>query len=647
MGQKTVGTIRRLAFVAASLALSVGSLLAQSFPYTNSSHVQFTTMKIGTNVVSTAGMPALPILYPQYISNGVVYLKWQGFPSPTGPFTVQVSTNDASGPWYTVSNTWKTSLVFPARGTAYESYRVAQPGMPEFAGSSACAACHKNVHTNEMMTAHATAFSRISGMPVAARKSCVPCHTVGANYSTGYKDDGSTPHLANVQCENCHGPAAAHAAFPTRLELVPKVDVAGEVCGGCHTGSHHPTYEEWSSTPHGGAFADFVSYVANTNAHSAANYASAVSRLNSCGWCHSGEFRALAMAGKNIASTPANVAPAKGTNSPVDVASQGITCVTCHDPHGSSYTAQLRNPQSSTNFFSLTTAYNGSVTLGSNWVTKYNPSVQTCAQCHNDRGMVWNSTGRPPHHSVQYPILIGNLGTNMIDGVTAFGNQNFLGTHAAMDDQCAGCHMQRSTNVFDIAGSLLNTGHKFSVMDTNGHVKSAKCIECHQSDAGWMDLVVEFSQDMIKEKMQEVQARLNLWAVTKASNALVAAQTAAGVKWTTNGVWVATTNALAADGKPFTTNLYLPLAWEFGTVGQLSTNNLPANVMRTSSGPVFAGPSAWIHTNAATAIPANIMQARTYLYLVEHDGSYGVHNPDFVKYLLTVADAKVKAELAK
>jgi hypothetical protein len=46
-------------------------------------------------------------------------------------------------------------------------------------------------------------------------------------------------------------------------------------------------------------------------------------------------------------------------------------------------------------------------------------------------------------------------------------------------------------------------------------------------------------------------------------------------------------------------------------------------------------------------IPLAIREARYNLYLVEHDGSHGIHNAPYARYLLEVAQRKVNAELAK
>ena len=74
----------------------------------------------------------------------------------------------------------------------------------------------------------------------------------------------------------------------------------------------------------------------------------------------------------------------------------------------------------------------------------------------------------------------------------------------------------------------------------------------------------------------------------------------------------------------------LQYAWEYSTAGDLSKPNGDPNIQ----GPASAGQAK---------IPDGIKQARYNLYLVAHDGSYGVHNGKCARYLLQVAQDKVNA----
>jgi Cytochrome c554 and c-prime len=50
---------------------------------------------------------------------------------------------------------------------------------------------------------------------------CIVCHTVGFGYETGYKTEKDTPHLKNVGCESCHGPASEHVKKPNDAAWYP------------------------------------------------------------------------------------------------------------------------------------------------------------------------------------------------------------------------------------------------------------------------------------------------------------------------------------------------------------------------------------------------------------------------------------------
>ena len=73
---------------------------------------------------------------------------------------------------------------------------------------------------------------------------------------------------------------------------------------------------------------------------------------------------------------------------------------------------------------------------------------------------------------------------------------------------------------------------------------------------------------------------------------------------------------------------YGALAWEYTTPGQISNPSGDAGV----SGPSSA---------EQASIPDAVKQARFNLYLVEHDGSHGVHNAKYARYLLDVAHTQL------
>jgi len=139
-----------------------------------------------------------------------------------------------------------------------------------YAGSSACAICHEDLHTEWMTTRHAQAFSapifQRDWTELGKQTSCLECHTTGFNPVTGgYAEEG-------VTCESCHGPfQPTHPAEP--MPFTPNA----ELCSQCHKG----TVDEWLASPHSKAN---VQCQACHNPHSQTPMAATVTEL--CSNCH-------------------------------------------------------------------------------------------------------------------------------------------------------------------------------------------------------------------------------------------------------------------------------------------------------------------------------------------------------------------------
>ncbi|MCP4248541.1 MAG: hypothetical protein GY778_15945, partial [bacterium] len=123
-------------------------------------------------------------------------------------------------------------------------------GDPFFLGANACGACHTTMHADWSGTLHKSARDNLPPLPDVVLAGCFPCHTVGFGQPSGFVDDATTPHLAGVQCENCHGAGGMHVLDPTDVAKQPQADLASEMCGACHTDSHHPTIDEWTTSGH-------------------------------------------------------------------------------------------------------------------------------------------------------------------------------------------------------------------------------------------------------------------------------------------------------------------------------------------------------------------------------------------------------------
>jgi hypothetical protein len=308
----------------------------------------------------------------------------------------------------------------------------------------------------------------------------------------------------------------------------------------------------------------------------------AVSRMNSCGACHSGWTRL------NMLKALPDAMVFSATNYNVAwghaAAETAVECTVCHDQHAvhvytninssATYTNQFRFPLASLVPYSYSTS--------SNFAQNYNPNVNLCAQCHNMRGATVASSSRPPHHSPQYNMLIGSGGVET--------DAPPQGAHRNNEKQCAGCHTHRHGAPSPTPDNPFFTGHSFQpTIDA--------CLICHTNATGPLSatyLKTE-AQTEIRNLIAQATTALNNWATTRAPSI---------------------DPAFAGFGSK---------AWEYQTAGDLSGGG--------------TGPGSTLQAK----IPQAIKEARFNVYLVAYDQSYGVHNLPYSRYLLQVALSKVQS----
>jgi formate-dependent nitrite reductase cytochrome c552 subunit len=224
-------------------------------------------------------------------------------------------------------------------------------------------------------------------------------------------------------------------------------------------------------------------------------------------------------------------------------------------------------------------------TNSAGFFAQYNPQINLCGQCHNARGAKWTDTARPPHASPQYNLLLGAIG-ELDSGATPYQP----GAHALLiKDQCVGCHLP----VTPPGGErqLGNSGHSMAVTAFDS------CLACHPYPEPLVDLTIY----AVETQIQELKGWLDFWATTKAPESL---RTKYGVR-----------------------------AWEYTSPGELSN---PPGI--TNAGPASV---------EQPLIPDAIRKARFNLYLVQRDGSFGVHNGPHAIALLDAARNWIQAEIAK
>jgi hypothetical protein len=140
----------------------------------------------------------------------------------------------------------------------------------EYKGAKKCKACHMKQYKSWAKTSMATSFENLkAGVKVAEKAAagledkdythdatCLPCHTTGYGKPGGFVSIEETPKLANVQCEECHGPGSIYYKTMKKSKkvkaykiedytsvglVVPSEDEAG--CMRCH-GADSPFTEK-------------------------------------------------------------------------------------------------------------------------------------------------------------------------------------------------------------------------------------------------------------------------------------------------------------------------------------------------------------------------------------------------------------------
>ncbi len=393
-----------------------------------------------------------------------------------------------------------------------------------YVGIGTCALCHSggvlapNIYEPWSQTHHAIAFSEaIDGLNTDHfSQNCIKCHVVGFDANTNSANGGfddiaaqtgwqfptvltngnwaampdSLKNVANVQCENCHGPGSEHATAAilqgTNASNWPRLAVTFSQgnCAQCHDSlSHHSKVAEW-----------------NNSRHAVATRTPSGPSRNNCVRCHTaaGFAEFVERAGTtNVYATTNTVYEA-------------ITCAACHDPHDASNPHQLR----ADNIYTLpegTTVTN--VGLGG-----------LCMECHHSRN--GSATNNIAKYQLNQPTWAGGVSFgvhdstagDVVEGVNAitYGKVFPSGAHSySVSNVCVGCHMQpvASTDpAFTKAG-----GHTFSMtytVVTNGVTnvvdKVDVCVKCHGPIESFNMVRKDYNGDGMIEGIQtEVQKLLD------------------------------------------------------------------------------------------------------------------------------------------
>lgn len=118
--------------------------------------------------------------------------------------------------------------------------QMPRPSTEAFAGTAACASCHTHADEVWKSSEHSHALHTLEVDGHDRDPDCVGCHVVGLDSVNGFISRASTPKLADVGCESCHGSGVRHISDPYRIKPAgnPK-----RACLNCHNPDHSPNFD--------------------------------------------------------------------------------------------------------------------------------------------------------------------------------------------------------------------------------------------------------------------------------------------------------------------------------------------------------------------------------------------------------------------
>jgi hypothetical protein len=548
-----------------------------------------------------------------------------------------------------------------------------------------CTICHgagfpkapPDMFTPWLGTGHATMFTRGINGAVSDHYAgaCITCHTVGnddgianngfddvargvwnmpgamvsTNWDTLVSAAPQVARLANVQCENCHGPqdgpqgAAAHTRtwdgnqVPQPFQS-PRISYAAENCATCHGAGAHHIYSEWTTLGEGG-----MGHASRAGVSHAVN---ATTLNSSCGRCHAAQGYTLYADILKQGKVALNSVPAATLATVTTANAEPITCVACHDPHDATNPNQLR-------------FYGNTPNLPSGFAGVGMGKGALCLTCHNSRnGAQTGSDTLTYLHEDGEPYNGGNptgySAPHQADQGDVFTGHNayFLGAsmpmtskHAAIEDTCVGCHMTLQPKGYLSHGAPAQSGHLFRIEEAD---QQTMCASCHGSKVNGEGIQAQVEAQIaalatamgnaVKTKINGFAGglvRVRAWdeatdfySSTSASNLVldVVANPVTSVGIEENHGQIG-----------FVLHFAQPI-----TVPFVNAAGAPAPSKSMTSFGVQMGA---IKDNQATpvalyALTGNLVRAGWNYFLVEGDQSKGLHNPSFVNAVLNTTVRK-------
>jgi len=460
-----------------------------------------------------------------------------------------------------------------------------------------CASCH-TVGYNE--AADNNGFDEA----VASEGWVVPPHGDVGTWADMLVNFPETAQLANIQCENCHGPNNS-----TTLHLNgtlmdgARVSLASDVCGACHGEPlRHARFQQWETSAH-------------------ANYELAIDEgmSTSCARCHSAQgflvWLPLLEAGASGSIPAGSITWDADSVHPQ-------TCATCHpvhDPGDTSGAPGVNNAK---------VRVDGSTSLlPAGFMATGVGKGATCMTCHNSRNGLHNNANLPagsqndraPHVASQTDVLMGQNAYFVAVGGGSRSPHSFIG------DSCVTCHMELTPPPAELSYQLGGTNHSFAA-------SLSICADCHGTfDGGTLQATVASMLDELQAAMEAYM--LDAITAYQGGGGTIVAQDGDSVDHVLGNV--SSVVAEESHGRQ-----------AFIVTDDASCSATPCTVqVRKFVKDDIAGGGNNNGLYDATdpmLIPDGdaLVEAGWNYYLIHGDGSMGVHNPGFT---LDVIEASINA----
>jgi hypothetical protein len=639
------------------------SVLAQSTWQTNGQ----ANVPVGIPVFMQGDSLAADMVTPQ--------TKWAWTLDVSGAAGSKAALDDATKQFPSFTPDVAGSYILKESGKTITVYAGTWTGEMDPGGQASqdtCTGCHNggiapDAFTPWKKTKHYSAAQRKmdGGDGAFFPRSCMTCHVVGdspvaanngfddVEKSDGYKypakaqpgnwDDLQKNHpkvgqLAGIQCESCHGPqnSKGHAkATGGRRSW----DTA--VCASCHEEKpHHYFPSQWEGTGHSDL----------KLALDEATWEGRGTTINHCGRCHSAQgysqYTDQLQAGNTGVLTKDLKAPAADNSNLVDqtwatdhglvrAAVQPVTCSACHDPHDATNPAQLRIYDKAP--AGLPNGMGAIANAGSGML---------CMSCHNTRnGEHTDFVAKPG--ATSFSASHAPAQTDVLYGFNAYWMPRYTpSAHLAVEDTCVGCHVKIPTAAQAAAKESIN--HAFKTDTTI-------CSSCHADgvngealQASFDSSITALGNQIIKQELATVQLKLN------ADGSIMVSAWNSDPKLGDYYTAKFALTTLPASVEHFEVHGQMGWIWHMANAISpapvlVDANNNPVQVngqnvvlgnlkdLYVRAGDVYDKTGATRLYNGAS----DLMLASWNYWLIKHDGTKGIHNPNFFSQVIAVTNTKL------